>query len=81
MKVKKLIKCLKEFNQEAEILIGNDEELNVVYGKIGISPYEDDDEDLSKYSKAELTKMIESYKPKEVDPKKCEQVIMFGLNN
>jgi len=41
MKVKDFIKKLQGFNQEAKVLLGNDEELNTVYSDVEVAEYED----------------------------------------
>jgi len=39
MKIKDFIKKLKEFDQEAKVLLGSDEELNNVYSDVQVANY------------------------------------------
>lgn len=51
MKIKQFIKELKGYNQEAEVFVGSDEELNIVYSDVETSyltGYENQDTDNSK---------------------------------
>lgn len=41
MKIKDFIKELKEYNQEAEVLVSSDEELNNIYSDVQTSYFED----------------------------------------
>lgn len=45
MKVKELIKTLKTFDQEADILVASDEELNIVFKGFEVMLYGDTDEE------------------------------------
>jgi hypothetical protein len=47
MKVKEFIKELQKYNQEAEILLGCDEELNTIFKDVQCSYLGDSDEDNS----------------------------------
>ena len=44
MKIKELIKQLQQLNQEAEILLGSDEELNTLYKDIQVEYYNDENQ-------------------------------------
>ena len=46
MKIKELIKHLKQFEQEADVLVSSDEELNTLYKNFEVAVYGKDDSDV-----------------------------------
>ena len=66
MKIKELIKQLKQLNPEADVLLGSDAELNDIYTKVFVSVFKTETEN---EQELELT-------PENV--KKIKQVIVWG---
>lgn len=66
MKIKELIKQLKQLNPEADVLLGGDAELNDIYTKVFVSVFKTETEN---EQELELT-------PENV--KKIKQVIIWG---
>jgi len=66
MKIKELIKQLKQLNPEADVLLGSDAELNDIYTKVFVSVFKTETEN---EQELELT-------PENV--KKIKQVIIWG---